>query len=65
MLLLADTMRYRIDWKKRIIYIVAICIAYLAMSGNGQQRCYDLTGRTVPDSFRGLIIKDRQLCLAR
>jgi signal transduction histidine kinase len=34
MLLLADTMRYRIDWKKRIIYIVAICIAYLAMSGN-------------------------------
>ena len=37
----------------------------LAMTGNGQQRCYDLTGRTVPDSFRGLIIKDRQLCLAR
>ena len=34
MLLLADAMRYRIDWKKRIIYIVAICIAYLAMSGN-------------------------------
>lgn len=37
----------------------------LAMTGNGQQRCYDLTGRTVPDSFRGLIIKGRQLCLAR
>jgi len=37
----------------------------LAMTDNSQQRCYDLTGRTVPDSFRGLIIKDRQLCLAR
>ncbi len=34
MLLLADTMRYRIDWKKRIIYVTAICIAYLAMSSN-------------------------------
>ena len=34
MLLLADTMRYRIDWKKRIIYVTAICIAFLAMSSN-------------------------------
>ena len=34
MLLLADTMRYRIDWKKRIIYVTAICIAYLTMSSN-------------------------------
>ena len=34
MLLLADTMRYRIDWKKRIIYVTAICISFLAMSSN-------------------------------
>ena len=34
MLLLADTMRYRIDWKKRIVYVTAICIAFLAMSSN-------------------------------
>ena len=34
MLLLADAMRYRIDWKKRIIYVTAICIAYLTMSSN-------------------------------
>ena len=39
MLLLADTMRYRIDWKKRILYVVAICISFLAMSSN---RLYDL-----------------------
>ena len=34
MLRLADTMRYRIDWKKRIVYVTAICIAFLAMSSN-------------------------------
>lgn len=32
MLLLADAMRYRIDWQKRIVYIFVICIFYLAMS---------------------------------
>lgn len=32
MLLLADTMRYRIDWQKRIAYILVICLFYLAMS---------------------------------
>lgn len=40
-------------------------IFYLAMTDNGPQRCYDLTGRSVPESYRGLIIKNRQLCLAR
>lgn len=35
MLLLADTMRYRIDWQKRILYIVVICISFLAMSSAG------------------------------
>ena len=34
MLLLADTMRYRKKKKKRIIYVTAICIAYLTMSSN-------------------------------
>ena len=37
MLLLADAMRYRIDWRKRMIYIVGICILYLMMSGSGLQ----------------------------
>ena len=32
MLLLADAMRYRIDWKKRLAYIILICISYVAMS---------------------------------
>ena len=34
MLLLADAMRYRIDWKKRIAYIIVICVFYVAMSGS-------------------------------
>lgn len=34
LLLLADAMRYRIDWKKRIWYIALICILYLVMNGN-------------------------------
>ena len=32
MLLLADAMRYRIDWKKRLAYIILICVSYVAMS---------------------------------
>ncbi len=37
MLLLADIMRYRIDWHKRIAYIFIICIFFLAMSSNALQ----------------------------
>ena len=33
-LLLADIMRYRIDWKKRALYILAVSVFYLFMSGN-------------------------------
>ena len=34
MLLLADAMRYRIDWKKRLAYIILICVSYVAMSAS-------------------------------
>ncbi len=34
MLLLADAMRYRIDWKKRIAYILVISVFYVAMSSS-------------------------------
>ena len=33
-LLLADIMRYTIDWKKRALYILAVSIFYLFMNGN-------------------------------
>ena len=33
-LLLADIMRYTIDWKKRALYIIAVSIFYLLMNGN-------------------------------
>lgn len=37
MLLLADIMRYRIDWRKRIIYIFVICVFYLTISSASMQ----------------------------
>ena len=33
-LLLADIMRYTIDWKKRALYIIAVSTFYLLMNGN-------------------------------
>ena len=33
-LLLADILRYTIDWKKRALYIVAVSVFYLFMNGN-------------------------------
>ena len=37
-LLLADIMRYTIDWKKRAMYIIAVSVFYLFMNGNIMQR---------------------------
>ena len=37
-LLLADIMRYTIDWQKRAFYILAVSVFYLLMNGNILQR---------------------------
>lgn len=41
-LLLADIMRYTIDWKKRALYILAVSVFYLFMNGNIMQRWFSI-----------------------
>lgn len=41
-LLLADIMRYTIDWQKRALYILAVSVFYLFMNGNIMLRWFSL-----------------------